>query len=132
MGAIYSNTKITLEQLNREVASYLVYGDNALRQKNDGSAALRQHPRTIGFVVEKEPTAKPSKCFKPTEYAKMFFDQLKQLSNIIKSDRNKKYYISQLGAETSNKFYIWELLIKHNLEAELGELDNVVFCWEKN
>lgn len=131
MGATYSKTDVTIELLNREPASYFVYSDNMSRQKSDGAASLRQHPRTVGFVVEKEPTAKPSRYFKTEEYAKMFFDQLRQLADIIKNSRGKKYYISRLGAESSNKFYIWERLIKHSLEAELGELDNVVFCWEQ-
>jgi hypothetical protein len=61
----------------------------------------------------------------------MFFVELKQLTKIIKSNPSKKYYISELGKASSNKFYIWELLVKHNLEAELGELENVVFCWER-
>jgi hypothetical protein len=132
MGASYSKTDVTIELLNQEPASYFVYGDNISRQKADGSASLRRHPRTVGFVVEKEPAAKPSKYFKTEEYVKLFFDQLRQLTDIVKKDRGKKYYISQLGAESSNKFYIWERLIKHSLEAELGEFDNVVFCWEQN
>jgi hypothetical protein len=131
MPAKYEQLTVTHEFLNNNPSAFFVYGDNQQRQGMAGAAALRNHPKSIGFVTKKAPDGKPKSCFTPEEYAKPFFDQLKQLAEHIKKNSQHKFYISKLGAGYANRYYIWEKLIHHNIIEELGSLDNVVFCWEE-
>lgn len=132
MPATYQNITITEELLNNEPNAYFVFGDNSQRRGLGGAAKLRNHPRAIGFVTKKEPTHNQAACYTPEEYAKPFFDQLAQLSAHIKNNPNNKFYISKLGAGLANRYWIWEKLISHNLQDELKEYDNVVFCWDQD
>jgi hypothetical protein len=132
MPATYQNIIITEEILNSEPNAFFVYGDNVKRIGLGGAAKLRNHPRAIGFVTKKEPTNNQGACFTPEEYAKPFFDQLDQLSTHIKNGPNNKFYISKLGSGLANRYWIWERVISHNLQDELGGYDNVVFCWDQN
>jgi hypothetical protein len=129
MPAKYENIEVTEEFLNKDPSAYFVFGDNATRQGLAGAAKLRHHPRAIGFVTKKAPNGNPKSCFTPEEYAKPFFDQLKQLSNHVKNNPLQKFYVSKLGAGYANRYYIWETLIHHNLVEALGKYDNVIFCW---
>jgi hypothetical protein len=131
MPATYQKIKVTEELLNQETGNYFVYGDNEARQGTAGAAALRTNPKAIGFITRRHPDAKPSSYFKPEEYIKPFFQQLEQLHNIIKNAPQQKFYISKIGSGASNKYYIWERVVKHNLIDTLGSYDNVVFCWEE-
>ena len=131
MQAKFKKITVTEETLNSEPESYFVFGDNTIKQGTGGAAKLRHHPRAIGFVTKKQPDNKPSSSFKPEEYLKIFFEQLDQLINIIKTNPQKTFYVSKLGAGLANKYMIWERVIKHNLVSELGEYSNVVFCWEE-
>jgi hypothetical protein len=132
MPATYKSIIVTEEILNNEPNAFFVYGDNAQRIGLGGAAKLRNHPRAIGFVTKKEPTNNQGACFTPEEYAKPFFDQLDQLSAHIKNNSTHKFYISKLGAGLANRYWIWERVISHNLQDELGGYDNVVFCWDHN
>jgi len=130
MGAKFQNISITREFLDQNTNSFFVFGDNAQRTGTAGGAALRGHPRAIGFVTKKLPNNAPSAFFKVDEYIKPFFDQLKQLFNHIQSNPNHTFYISKLGSGLANYHYIWEKIIGHNLVEDLKDFDNVVFCWE--
>lgn len=130
--AVYKNITVTKEFLNNEPNAYFVFGDNILHVGTGGAAAMRGHPRTIGFVTKKEPNNKKSSFYKPGEYTKVFFKQLKQLKKLISSNPTKTFYISKLGAGLANANRIWELVIRHNLVEELKSCDNVVFCWEED
>jgi hypothetical protein len=130
MPASYQKIKVTEELLNQSPETYFVYGDNESRQGTDGAAALRNHPRAIGFITKRHPSVKVD-CYKPDEYVKPFFEQLDQLHGIIKNAPHQKFYISKIGSGAANRYYIWQLIIKHNLIDSLGEFDNVVFCWEE-
>jgi hypothetical protein len=132
MPAKYQNITITEEILNKEPNAFFVYGDNTLRKGTAGAAKLRHHPRAIGFVTKKFPTNDVAACFTPEEYAKMFFDQLDQLSAHVKSRPDNKFYVSKLGSGLANRYWIWERVISHNLQDELGGYDNVVFCWDQD
>lgn len=131
MGAEYKEILVSQYLLNIETSSYFVFGDNPTGQGNVASAYLRNHPKAIGFVTQKGEDFAAGFSFKPEEYTKIFFDQLRQLANIVRSNPKNKYYISKLGFGSVNRYNIWELVVKHNLEEELGEYDNVVFCWNK-
>jgi len=131
MPAKFENINVTAEFLNRDPNAFFVFGDNLQRQGMAGAAALRHHPRAIGFVTKKAPNGEAKSCFQPEEYSKMFFDQLKQLSSHVKRNPQHKFYVSKLGAGYANRYYIWEKLIHHNLVNELQPFDNVVFCWSE-
>ena len=130
MSARYENINVTAEFLNKDPDAYFVFGDNLKHAGYAGAAALRDHPQAIGFITKKEPNGHPKSCFTPEEYAKPFFDQLNQLSELIKNNPYRKFYISKLGSGYANRYYIWEKLIHHNLTSELEKFNNVVFCWE--
>jgi hypothetical protein len=132
MPATYANIIVTEELLNSEPDSFFVYGDNLQKRGLGGAAKMRNHPRAIGFVTKKEPTNNEGACFTPEEYAKLFFDQLDKLSNHIKSNPSKKFYISKLGSGLANRYWIWERVISHNLQDEVGGYENVVFCWDQD
>lgn len=132
MPATYDNIIVTEDLLNSEPRSFFVFGDNLLRKGLGGAAKLRNHPNAIGFMTKKAPTNDQGACFTPEEYAKPFFEQLDQLSAIIKSRPGDKFYISKLGSGLANRYWIWERVISHNLQDELGGYDNVVFCWNQN
>ena len=131
MSAKFENIEVTEEFLNSQPNAYFVFGDNTIKKGLAGAAKLRNHPRAIGFVTKKAPDGNPKSCYTPDEYAKIFFEQLKQLEVHVKGNPQRKFYVSKLGAGLANRYYIWETVIHHNLIAELGAYDNVVFCWEQ-
>ena len=131
MPATFKRIEITEQFLNEHKDAYFVYGDNLQRTGLGGAAKLRPHPRAIGFVTKKAPDDHQKSFFRPEEYASMFFDQLKQLENIIKANPNNIYYISKLGSGLANRHRIWELLIRHNIIDDLRDYNNVVFCWDE-
>lgn len=131
MPAKYKQINVTYEFLNSEPSAIFVYDDNLTKQGLNGTAALRNHPRTIGFVTQKAPEGVPRCCFKPEEYVKIFFDVLEQISMHISKNTKLTFYIPKLGSGYANKYFIWETLIHHNLVRELEKYDNVVFCWEQ-
>jgi len=108
-----------------------VFGDNLQRAGLAGGARLRHHPQSVGFCTKKNPGMKPQDFFKPEEYRPLFFDYLDQLENIISANQQLVFYISRVGAGLANRYRIWELLIKPNMERELSRYNNVVFCWEE-
>jgi hypothetical protein len=131
MPAKYEKIIVTEEFLNKDPNAFFVFGDNLQHVGTGGAAALRGHPRAIGFVTKKAPNNQSGSSFTADEYRKVFFGLLDQLKDHIQKNPGWKFYISKLGAGLANKHRIWELIIKHNLEQELTEFDNVVFCWEK-
>lgn len=127
--AIYKNITITEEFLGEHQNAYFVFGDNLQRWGHEGSAALRDHPHAIGFITKKFPDNKDESFYKPEEYSPVFFEELEKLKTIIQRRPDKVFYISQLGGGSSNKYFIWQKLVRHNLVRVLEKFDNVVFCW---
>lgn len=130
--AIYKKIQVTREFLDYKPNAYFVFGDNLQRFGNKGAAQLRDHPHALGFITKKFPSNDDGSFYKPEEYAPVFFEELKKLVKIVKNKPDKIFYVSQIGSGLANKFRIWELLIKHNLESSLGRFNNVIFCWEEN
>lgn len=128
--ANYSNLFITEDFLNENPNAFFVFGDNLQRYGKGGAAVLRDHERSYGFITKKFPDENDSSFYKPEEYASIFFEELDKLNLKIKNNQDKIFYISQLGSGLANKFRIWELVIRHNLEIKLGKYNNVIFCWE--
>jgi len=128
----HNNIQITEEFLNSEPDSYFVFGDNLIRQGYGGAAILRDHPQAIGFVTKKFPDNRDTSFYHVEEYESFFFDELENLKKRIETEKDKTFYISQLGGGLANRYKIWEILIKPNLEGSLNQFDNVVFCWDKD
>jgi hypothetical protein len=128
--ATYKNIIINKEFLDYNTNVYFVFGDNLQRIGYGGAAILRDHPHAIGFITKKFPDNNDSSFYKPEEYSSVFFEELSKLKTIIEKKPDKIFYISQLGGGLANKYKIWQVLIKHNLENSLTNYKNVVFCWE--
>jgi hypothetical protein len=128
----YRNIIITENFLDNNPNAYFVFGDNLIKQGYGGAAILRDHPRAIGFITKKFPDNDTSSFYTPSEYEPVFLEELQKLENFIEQKKNKKFYISQLGAGLANKFYIWEKIIEKNLIKRLSKYHNVIFCWDKN
>jgi hypothetical protein len=132
MPAIFKKLEVTEEFLNTNPNAYFVFGDNTQRKGTGGAAKLRNHPKAIGFVTKKVPSAEIGSYFRPDEYAPLFFQQLDQLEGHVKNNPHHTFYISKLGSGLANRYRIWELVIKHNLLDTLTPYNNVVFCWEEH
>lgn len=130
MKAKFQNITITKEFLDQNQTAFYVYSDNGQKTATPEDAQFRGYPRAIGFVTRKMWQIMPSSFFRPEEYIKPFFDQLKQLRQYIQSNPGHTFYISKLGYSTDNYYYIWEKIIGHNLIDDLAEFENVIFCWE--
>lgn len=128
--SIHKNIQITEQFLDSNPDSYFVFGDNLIRQGYGGAAILRDHPQAIGFVTKKFPDNRDTSFYDVGEYESLFFDELENLKTRIETEKDKTFYISQLGGGLANRYKIWENLIKPNLESSLNQFDNVVFCWE--
>jgi hypothetical protein len=128
--ATYKDIRITWQFLDNHPNSYFIFGDNLQRRGKGGAATIRDHPHAIGFITKKFPDNNDGSFYMPEEYSSVFFEELKKLEKVIKSNPHKTFYISKLGAGLANKFRIWELLVQHNLTLTLEKYNNVVFCWE--
>jgi hypothetical protein len=129
---MHKNIQITEQFLDSNPDSYFVFGDNLIRQGYGGAAILRDHPQAIGFVTKKFPDNRDTSFYDVEEYESLFFDELENLKTRIETEKDKTFYISQLGGGLANRYKIWENLIKPNLEGSLNQFDNVVFCWDKD
>lgn len=127
--AVYKNIKITQEFLDINLSAYFVFEDNIERYGHYEAAILRDHPHAIGFITKKFPDNKDESFYKPEEYSPVFFEELNKLKKIIQKCPDKTFYISKLGGNLSNRYKIWEKLIRHNLVRALFDFDNVIFCW---
>ena len=129
--AHFYNLKVTKEFLDDNPQAIFVFGDNLQRQGHGGAAALRDHKQSLGFITKKAPNADAESFFRPDDYSKLFFDQLRQLEQLIEKEKDKTFYISPLGSNLANRHHIWERIIKHNLIDAFLLSPNVVFCWEE-
>ena len=129
--AIYKNFTITLEFLDSNLDSYVVFGDNLTRKGMGGAAKLRVHPHAIGFITKKFPDNDSTSFYRPEEYSPVFFEELEKLATLISRKPDKTFYVTQLGAGLANRFNIWQKLIHHNLVMKLEKFENVVFCWNE-
>lgn len=130
--AKYKNILVSKELLDMEPLSYFVHGDDLIKSSsNTGAAKIKCHPRTLSFITRKYADEKDDSSFyRPEEYAPVFFEELTKLSKIISLHPDRTFYVPKIGSGPSNKFFIWEKLIHHNLIKALGVYDNVIFCWD--
>jgi len=118
-------------ELDQNPDWYFVFGDNVLRRGMGGAAALRYHPRTIGFITKKEPNNQDSSFYRPEEYREVFEKELAILRQRIIDEPHNIFMISKLGGGLANRYKIWEQVIKDGLEKGLTIFDNVVFLWKR-
>ena len=129
--AIYKNIIVTKEFLDREPNAYFVHGDDLVKSGSTGAARIKCHPHTLSFITRKYADENDDTSFyRPEEYAPVFFEELAKLEKIVSKYPDRTFYVPRIGSGPSNKFFIWERLIQHNLIRALTKYDNVVFCWE--
>jgi hypothetical protein len=129
--AKYNNIIITKEFLDKNKDAVFVFGDNLIHKGYGGAAALRDHPAAYGFITKKYPSNDSDSFYGVHEYRDVFKRELMYLEDDIKKDKNKTFYISQLGGGLANRYKIWELVIKSGLEYNLSKYENVVFLWDE-
>jgi len=129
--AKYNNFIVTKEFLDKNENAIFVFGDNTIRQGYGGAAILRDHPRAYGFITKKYPDNEDSSFYGVTEYRDIFKRELMYLEDDIRANKNKTFYISQLGGGLANRYQIWENIIKDGLENALNKYENVVFLWNE-
>jgi hypothetical protein len=129
--AKYSNFIVTKEFLDSHQDVVFVFGDNLIHKGYGGAAILRDHPRAYGFITKKYPSNESDSFYGVTEYRDVFERELNYLENDIKKEKNKTFYISQLGGGLANRYRIWETVIKDGLEKALSRYENVVFLWDE-
>lgn len=131
--AVYKDIIITREHLDSNITSYFVHGDDLTKTGYTGAAKLKDHPHALSFITRKYADPNDDSSFyRPEEYAPVFFEELTKLEKIVKNNPQKTFYIPKLGSGPSNRYFIWERIIQHNLTSKLEKYDNVVFCWEDN
>lgn len=129
--AKYSNFIVTKEFLDSHQDVIFVFGDNLIHKGYGGAAILRDHPRAYGFITKKYPSNEDSSFYGVTEYRDVFKRELAYLEDEIRANKNKTFYISQLGGGLANRYKIWENVIKDGLEKALKQYENVVFLWDE-
>ena len=129
--ATFKKIKISKEFLDENPKAYFVHGDDLSKSGLTGAARIKCHPHTLSFITRKWANEKDDGSFyRPEEYASVFFEELSKLEKIVSKYPNRTFYIPKIGSGPSNRFFIWERLIHHNLVGALTKYDNVVFCWE--
>jgi hypothetical protein len=129
--AKYSNFIVTKDFLDFHEDIIFVFGDNLIHKGYGGAAILRDHPRAYGFITKKYPSNDLDSFYGVTEYREVFERELMYLENDIKKEKNKTFYISQLGGGLANRYHIWESIIKKGLEKALSRYENVIFLWDE-
>ena len=127
--AIYKKIIVTESFLEKNSNAYFVFGDNLIRKGTGGAAALRGHPRAVGFITKKYPNNDDVSFYKPEEYKPVFEKELEKLLLFINNNRGYIFYISQLGSGLANKYKIWENVIEPDITDKLKSYKNIIFCW---
>lgn len=130
--AKYENFIVTKDFLDKNPNAVFVFGDNLRRVGYGGAAALRDHPRTYGFITKKNPDNMDESFFRPESYRIDFTVQSIELQLVIEENPDKIYYISQLGGGLANRYKIWEQVLKPGLEKDFSRYNNVIFLWDKD
>lgn len=130
--AKYENFIVTKDFLDKNPNAVFIFGDNLRRVGYGGAAALRDHPRTYGFITKKNPDNMDESFFRPESYRIDFTVQSIELQLVIEENPDKIYYISQLGGGLANRYKIWEQVLKPGLEKDFSRYNNVIFLWDKD
>lgn len=120
---------ITAEYLRKNPSHIFVFGDNTKRRGKKGSAELRGHRNTYGFITKVNPDYANHSYYTVNEYIPVFNNELAKLKHEIISNPSNIYLISKLGAGLANKYKIWEKVIKPVLKKELSKYENVKFLY---
>jgi hypothetical protein len=118
---------IDKEYLRNNPNHIFVFGDNLLRRGKAGAAALRDEPNTYGFITKKYPSNRDDAFYKPMEYRKVFSEELAKLDKYIKSNPDKIFLLSKVGAGLANKYGIYKYIIEPVFTALEKEYNNVKF-----
>jgi len=130
--AKYENFIVTKEFLDKNPYAVFIFGDNLRRVGYGGAAVLRDHPQTYGFITKKSPDNMDDSFYRPDTYITDFLAYAVELQLFIEKNKDKTFYISQLGGGLANRYKIWEKVIKPGLIKYFSHYDNVVFLWDKD
>ena len=120
--------KITREFLRDNPNIIFVFGDNEGRVGYGGAAALRDEPNTYGFITKKD-LGEMEANYTPQEYYPVFLKECDKLREKVKSNPDKMFYVSKIGAGLANKFGIWEKIIEPCFYRAVQDCENVVLLW---
>lgn len=120
---------ITKKYLKNHPNHVFVFGDNTVRKGYKGGALLRSEPNSYGFITKKYPNNQSTSFYRPEEYEKIFWQELKLLEQLIEREAEKTFLISQLGGGLANRYHIYEKVIAPNLKEELKQYPNVEFLF---
>lgn len=119
---------ITEDYLKYNPNHIFVYGDNTLHYGTAGAAKLRYMPNTYGFITKIKPDNKDDSFYRPSDYRKVYIDELNKLIGEILAHQDKTYLISKLGSGLANKYGIFESIIEPDIKNSLNQ-ENVKFLW---
>jgi hypothetical protein len=130
--AIYKNFIITKQFLDENPNAVFIFGDNLCRVGYGGAAALRDHKQTYGFITKRNPDNMDESFYRPDNYRMDFLAYMVELRMFIDKNKDKTFYISQLGGGLANRYRIWEEVIKPGLKKYFSHYNNVVFLWDED
>lgn len=111
---------ITEDFLKNHKEICFIYADNKSRSGYAGSAVFRDLPNSYGFITKRMGIVKDKAFYRPDEYATVYRQEITKLLKFI-CDCDYEYFIipKELGKDLSNKFGIYEHIIKPHLERDL-------------
>jgi hypothetical protein len=123
------DTYINKAYLHFHPDEIFVFGDNTLRRGHGGAARLRDEPNTYGFITKRYYTYDDDAYYTPTQYQKVYTYEIALLIAEIKTNPDKTYLISKLGAGLANRHHIFEEIIEPSIKTDLAPYNNVKFLW---
>lgn len=125
-----SDRIITREHLREHKDEIFVFGDNCMRNGYGGAAALRDEYNTYGFITKLRPDNADDSFFKPTEYEKIYEQEMRRLLTFMCYQNRKLFLISKIGAGLANRHHIFENVINVRIHKDLENTKNYVLLWE--
>lgn len=126
---MYKNNLITELWLDNHEKYRLIYPDNSLKIGINVDTHIRQHPQTIGFVVEKYSSCKDNTSYSKEEYLPVFDKELSELEKNIASSPGLIFLIDKLVTPTSNKNCIYEQIIVPAIQNLSVKYTNIVLLY---
>ena len=121
--------KITKQYLKVNRDHIFIFGDNEKRCGLGGAAKLRDMPNTYGFITKKAPGRKVEDYYTVKEYQKIFHRERAKLLHEMRTNPDKTYLLSMIGAGLANKHGIFEEVILPQIKYYFPYMPNLIFLW---
>lgn len=105
-----------------------VFGDNLSRRGTGGAAKLRHCKNTWGFVTKKSPDHEDRDYYKPSDYSRIFEEQMELLGVEVRINPDRLYLISKLGGGIADRFGIFDSIISNGI-IPIFKYSNAVRLW---